>query len=238
MVANATSNTVSVFLGNGTGGFAPRVSYNTGSTPVAVIVADLNDDGLHDVAVACSGSNAVNVLLGNGNGTLQAAVNRGVAAPVLALVAADVNLDQATDLVAGTGGGGVFAAYMGTGGSWPAAGWSNVWYSADTISGIGAVDMSGDGRIDIPAAGQSGNAYRLMRQPNGTYSAGWISSGGGTATGLAIGDFNNDGAADSGDPQQNLQQCRGPCRQWGRLTSAGGDLSVRHRPDGDRHNGR
>ena len=102
------------------------MSYNTGSTPVAVFVADLNDDGIQDVAVASSGSNAVNVLLGNGNGTLQAAVNRGVAAPVLAVAAADVNLDQATDLVAGTGGGGVFAAYMGTGGSWPAAGWSNV----------------------------------------------------------------------------------------------------------------
>ena len=202
VVANATSNTVSVFLGNGTGGFATRVSYNTGSTPVAVLVADLNDDGIQDVAVACAGSNVVNVLLGNGDGTLQAAVSRAASNPVLSLAAADVNLDQVTDLVAGTGGGSVFAAYMGTGGSWPAAGWSNVWSSADPINGIGAVDMSGDGRIDIPAAGQSGTAYRLIRQPNGTYAAASTSSGGSTAAGLAVADFNNDGVADLAIPNR------------------------------------
>ena len=202
VVANATSNTVSVFLGNGTGGFATRVSYNTGSAPVAVYVTDLNDDGIQDVAAACSGSNAVSVLLGNGNGTLQAAVSRGVSAPVLALAAADVNLDQTTDLVAGTGGGGVFAAFMGAAGAWPASGWSPVWYNADPISGIGAVDMSGDGRIDIPAAGQSGNAYRLIRQPNGTYSAAWTFSGGGTAAGLVVADFNNDALADLAIPNK------------------------------------
>ena len=36
VVVNTTSNTISVLLGNGAGGFAPRVNYNTGSAPQAV----------------------------------------------------------------------------------------------------------------------------------------------------------------------------------------------------------
>ena len=203
VVANSTSNTVSVFLGNGTGGFAPRVSYNTGSTPVAVLVADLNDDGLQDVAVACSGSNAVNVLLGNGNGTLQAAVSRGVAAPVLALVAADVNLDQATDLVAGTGGGGIVAAFIGADGLWPASGWSLLWGGGgDTMNGVSAVDLNGDGRVDVAAAAVSGVLYRLLQQPAGAFAATSFSAGGSAPSGLAVGDFNGDGEVDLATPNR------------------------------------
>ena len=55
--------------------------------------------------------------------------------------------------------------------------------------------MSGDGRIDIPAwpVGERVSADPAAKR---RYSAAWTYTGGGTATGLAIGDFNNDGAAD------------------------------------------
>ena len=51
-VANTDSNTVSVLLNNGTGTFAAKVDYPTGSYPDSVAVADLNGDGKPDLAVA------------------------------------------------------------------------------------------------------------------------------------------------------------------------------------------
>ena len=49
VVANSFDGTVSVLLNNGSGTFGPAVNYsvgtNSGSTPTAVAVADLNGDG-------------------------------------------------------------------------------------------------------------------------------------------------------------------------------------------------
>src|SRR5258708_4597907 len=74
-VANASSNNVSIFLGNGDGTFQTVVNYPVGSAPVSVAVGDFNGDGNLDLAVANFSSNNVSILLGNGNGTFQAATN-------------------------------------------------------------------------------------------------------------------------------------------------------------------
>src|SRR5438067_331231 len=62
-VANLSSNTVSVLLGNGDGTFAPQQTFATGSSPYSVAVGDLNGDGLPDLAVSDANSNMVSVLL-------------------------------------------------------------------------------------------------------------------------------------------------------------------------------
>ena len=67
-VANYGSNTVSVLLGNGDGGFGAKTDFATGSDPYSVAIGDLNGDGKPDLAVANSSSNTVSVLLGNGDG--------------------------------------------------------------------------------------------------------------------------------------------------------------------------
>ena len=67
-VANYGSNTVSVLLGNGAGGFGAKTDFATGTGPHSVAIGDLNGDGKPDLAVANDGSNTVSVLLGNGAG--------------------------------------------------------------------------------------------------------------------------------------------------------------------------
>ena len=88
VTANSSSNTVSVFLGNGDGTFQSPVTYAVGTDPTAVTVGDFNGDGKLDLAVANYGSNTVSVLLGNGNGTFRSAVSYNVGSEPSAIVAA------------------------------------------------------------------------------------------------------------------------------------------------------
>jgi len=75
-VVNQSDNTVSIFLGDGTGKFTPLTPpITTGTTPTSLAVADFNDDGKVDLAVTNSADNTVSVFLGNGDGTFTQAPN-------------------------------------------------------------------------------------------------------------------------------------------------------------------
>ncbi|PYM87134.1 MAG: hypothetical protein DME09_00365, partial [Candidatus Rokuibacteriota bacterium] len=74
VVANSSSDSVGVLLGNGDGTFRPSVTFPAGGTaPQSVAVGDFNGDGKPDLAVASYYSNNVTVLIGNGDGTFQTA---------------------------------------------------------------------------------------------------------------------------------------------------------------------
>jgi len=64
-VANISSNTVSILLGNGGGGgtFQARINYAVRSGPISVAVGDFNADGRPDLVVANHDSDNVAVLL-------------------------------------------------------------------------------------------------------------------------------------------------------------------------------
>jgi WD40 repeat protein len=64
VVANSLSNNVLVYHGLGGGEFTLPTAYAVGVNPVAVTVADLNGDGVPDLAVANNGSDDVSVLIG------------------------------------------------------------------------------------------------------------------------------------------------------------------------------
>jgi hypothetical protein len=52
-----------VVLGKGDGTFAPQAEYKTGKGPVALAIADLNGDGVPDIATANAAENTVTALL-------------------------------------------------------------------------------------------------------------------------------------------------------------------------------
>jgi Flp pilus assembly secretin CpaC len=70
VIANSTSNNVTVLLGNGDGTFVEAAGspYAVGKTPSSVVLADFNGDGIFDFAVANQGDNTISVFKGNGNG--------------------------------------------------------------------------------------------------------------------------------------------------------------------------
>ena len=74
-VANLSSNTVSILLGNGTGSFGTATNFAVGMSPFSVAVGDFNGDTFLDLAVANAASNNVSILLGNGTGSFGTATN-------------------------------------------------------------------------------------------------------------------------------------------------------------------
>jgi uncharacterized membrane protein len=107
VVTNFQSSNVAILLGNGDGTFQPAVAYGSGgggpgpTGPSSVAVADVNGDGIPDLAISSTLANyEVSVLLGNGDGSFQAPVtyySGGCNAVYIAF--ADVNGDGAPDLL-------------------------------------------------------------------------------------------------------------------------------------------
>jgi hypothetical protein len=165
-VVNKGDGTVTILLGNGSGGFSPapgspiRVE---GSQPQSIAVADLDGDGKFDLAIANGYDTTVTVLLGNGSGGF----SQGPGSPFQAgiepssVAVADFNGDGKPDLVVenndntvrvllGTGTG----AFMLSGGSpFPAGSGPN-----SLVVG----DFNSDGRVDVVVADNSGGTLTLL----------------------------------------------------------------------------
>ena len=97
-------NDVSVFLGHGDGSFDVAAAYGVGSWPVSVAAADLDSDGMLDLATANSSDGTVSVLRGLGDGTFASAVDFAVEGAPSGIVAADVDGDGHVDLAVCTQG--------------------------------------------------------------------------------------------------------------------------------------
>ena len=104
VVANPSSNNVSILLGDGTGNFSGPTFLNAGSQPFSVAVGDFNGDGKQDLAVANETSNNVSILLGDGAGSFGAATNFSVGGFAFSVAVGDFNGDGKQDLAVGTGG--------------------------------------------------------------------------------------------------------------------------------------
>src|SRR4029077_15285986 len=99
-VAARSDNVVSVLLGKGDGTFQPRVDYAAANAS-AVAVADFNQDGKADLAVAGGFSGGVvGFLKGKGDGTFQPAVGYPAGHFLInSLASGDFNGDGEVDLL-------------------------------------------------------------------------------------------------------------------------------------------
>lgn len=188
------SGTVTVLLGDAVGGFGPATHITVpGFNPDYAAIADLNNDGVTDLAVAYLNASIVSILLGNGAGGFSAATNFTVPFGAQQLVVNDFNGDGKADLVAATISG--LSVLLGNGaGGFGAA---NTLATPATAFSVVVSDFNGDSKADLAAAISNNNAV-------------WVYAGDGqggfgpptnfpTAAGptwIVAADYNGDGKSD------------------------------------------
>src|SRR6185369_7127665 len=150
------SKSVSVLIGNGSGGFAPKTDFAVNGGPSDVVVADFNNDGRLDFATANYDSFSVSMLAGDGAGGFGGRVDVALAPGTYlwGLTAGDVNGDGRQDVVAANVFGTVVSVLLQ-----PPAFATKV----DSPSGVNPrwvaiADVNGDGRGDVATANVSGSS--------------------------------------------------------------------------------
>lgn len=197
VVANYASGSVSVLLGDGTGGFSQAPGSPLAvNTPAALAIADFNQDGIPDLAVVDQFDNSVAVLLGTGTGDFSLAATVPVGASPIAIKAADFNADGIPDLAVLNRSDGTVSVLLGNGdGSFTPAPGSPISVGGD-LSDLAVGDFDGDGRPDIAVADSQANTVSvLVGNGDGTFSAaaGAPESTGGNPDALAVGSFRGAG---------------------------------------------
>jgi hypothetical protein len=200
--------------------FASAASYPVGGEPAAVVAADLNNDGLLDLATANNSTSSVSVLLGNPDGTFQAVLNSPTGAGPLSVAVGDFNDDGKLDLV--TANSGDVSLLLGNGGGGFTAAASVGVSSIPSSVAVG--DFNADGKMDLAVGGHTsyyippwfggcgyygcygGGGYWvdqpsvsvLMGNGSGGFGAETLyqPAGSGSTTALTAADLNGDGLAD------------------------------------------
>ena len=200
-VSNFNTNTIAVFLNDGTGHFgAPVTTSVTTTANLGLIVGgDFNEDGKQDLVVSTvDGGSQVNlVLLGNGDGTfaVQPAIPHSFG--FLSAVVADINGDGHQDLVLGMNGPVAISLGKGDGTFIDTTTLQSGLPQGGAFVGISAADFNGDGKLDIVASAQSGNVVFFAGNGDGTFSTAIpMSNNGINLTAQANGDFDGDGKQD------------------------------------------
>jgi hypothetical protein len=196
VTVNANSDTVSVLLGDGVGGFAAAVQFGTGVRPTSVTTGDFNIDGKLDVVTANNVSSTVSVLLGDGVGGFAAAVHFGAYNFPTAVATGDFNADGKLDLVTAN----LFSSVSvllgnGLGGFAAPANFESFGEPLDVITG----DFNGDSKLDIATAVgavQAEAVWVLLGDGLGGFGTAVPSDTTVPLYSLAAGDFNADGKLD------------------------------------------
>jgi hypothetical protein len=194
----SSGTTASVLLNAGNGTFMTASNYAVGSYPGFVLVADLNQDTLPDLAVANRASGSVSVLAGAGDGTFLPASHFAIAAGVSQLATADFNGDTHPDLavLGASYDAGAVTVLAGDGAG--SFGTTNTVSIGASLLAIAADDFDKDGTMDLAVAGAYDNAVLLMAgRGDGTFrSTTDTCPVGGEIHGILAHDFDRDGQLD------------------------------------------
>src|SRR4051795_3705000 len=211
---NFIGGSVSVFLGDGAGGFieANNSPVAMAGGPIYVATGDFNADGLADLATANISPAGGGILVGIGNGQFATApaspIPDGSNTFPQGLAIGDLNGDTRLDIAVanhtsstvnvllGSGGNGAVGFLPAVGSPFPTA---NGPTAGNGPANIAIGDVNGDGKPDLATANDTSNNSsvflgnglgRFVHMTGSPFSTGSISLG------VAVGDLNGDGLAD------------------------------------------
>jgi hypothetical protein len=115
-IAIARLNSISIMLGNGTGGFTNGATFTGGSNIEGIAALSLRSSSLIDLVVPDSGNSTVRLFYGNGNGTFGPAVVYQVGQRTTSIVTGDFNGDGSQDVAVALGGATALPVFYNQGG--------------------------------------------------------------------------------------------------------------------------
>lgn len=195
VTANYFSNSISVLLNNGAGGFLPRTDYAVGAGPFTVVVTDLNNDIQADLLVANFAAGTISVLLGNGTGAFGTRTDFPSGASTAVAATGDFNRDGNMDVVTANLADDNVAVFLGNG----AGGFApRTLYTTDTSPNWVAVgDFNQDNRLDLVTVNYNANSISVfLGNGNGTFAPRVDSPVGANPLTLTLADLNGDGLLD------------------------------------------
>ncbi len=177
--------TVSILLGNGTGGFTAGTPVRTRTQPSFVATANYNGDGNQDLIVTSFGADSVSTFSGVGNGTFLLRQNLATNAGPVSIEVADFGTDGFLDFAVANYNSDNVRFYTGNGtGDFTSSG--NQAVGTNPIS-VTSGDYTSTGTKTIATALSGGNSVNVL---SNNVSVGLFPNAVETA------DFNNDGKPD------------------------------------------
>src|SRR5947208_5180350 len=172
---------------------APYHTYDVGSYPASVAIADFNGDGRPDLSVANQASGSISILLGSGDGTFETLTPVAVGSSPTSLAVADLNQDGRADLaIACHTSPGLVAVLLGNGDG-------TFGTRTDVPVGDGPVsaavaDLNADGHLDLVIGGALVSV--VLGNGDGTFGGRHDVAGVTSVQSVAIADFSGDGRPD------------------------------------------
>jgi predicted outer membrane repeat protein len=167
-VANEFSNNISVLwndgLGYGSGSSPRRSNFAADDSPVALVAADLNQDGWADLVAVNIDSDDVSLLINDQRGGF-VKTNLPVGDAPFAMVAADFDGDGRPDLAAANVLSDNIAVLRNTGSGFAVP----VYFAAGKGPlALAAADLDADGDMDLAVTGGSGSSHLSLLRNDGT----------------------------------------------------------------------
>ena len=201
VVPSSGEGEVIVMLGDGQGALRPLAPVRVHRNAWYPVAADFNEDGIPDVTVAGLGGDGVVLWLGDGAGGLKRAAERPI--PVFARPfmwkAADLNGDGHQDLYGVHDDHGRLTVLLGDGKGGLRQMVGSPFDIGREAYGVQAIDLDGDGRLDIATA--AGAELRVfLQQKAGGFRGPTVRATGVGSFKMAAADFDGDGRAELAIP--------------------------------------
>lgn len=166
-VANQLSSDVSLLLNDGHGGFVKtaRRDYAVPREPLAVVLADLNRDGLPELIVRSAATATLTVLKNSGGGyPANQRVDSALAAAPLAMVVGDIDGEGSPDAVVALADASFHVLWNdGSGRLFQDRQSVTSLRSGGQVSALGLVDLDQDGSLDVVAASGASQQLFVLR---------------------------------------------------------------------------